>query len=71
MSCAYDVCVNAVFSSLSDKERKCIRLYIDGYKPREICSFLNLTPKQTDNALTRAKKTLKKKYNSRDYLKAK
>ena len=63
--------INAAFSSLSDKERKCIRLYIDGYKPREICSFLNLTPKQTDNALTRAKKTLKKKYNSRDYLKAK
>ena len=63
--------INAAFSSLSDMERKCIRLYIYGYKPREICSFLNLTPKQTDNALTRAKKTLKKKYNSRDYLKAK
>lgn len=63
--------INAAFSSLSDMEGKCIRLYIDGYKPHEICSFFNLKPKQVDNALTRAKKTLKKKYNSRDYLKAK
>ena len=58
--------INAAFSSLSDMERKCIRLYIDGFKQFEICSFLNLTPKQVDNSLTRAKKNLKKKYNSID-----
>lgn len=59
--------LNSAFRSLSDTERKCISLYVDGLKQREICKLLDLKPKQVDNALTRAKRVIKNKYNSKHY----
>ena len=55
--------LNSAFRSLSDRERKCISLYVDGLKQREICKLLDLKQKQVDNALTRAKRVIKNKYN--------
>ena len=62
--------LNSAFRSLSDTERKCISLYVDGLKQREICKLLDLKPKQVDNALTRAKRVIKNKYNLAHYLKS-
>ncbi|MGN1103899.1 MAG: sigma-70 family RNA polymerase sigma factor [Candidatus Coproplasma sp.] len=47
-------------SSLSDLELKAIELYVEGATMNEICSSLNVTYKQLDNALSRAKNKLKK-----------
>ena len=62
--------LNSAFRSLSDTERKCISMYVEGLKQREICKFLDLKPKQVDNALTRAKRVIKNKYNLAHYLKS-
>ena len=59
--------LNSAFRSLSDTERKCISLYVDGLKQREICKLLDLKQKQVDNALSRAKRVIKNKYNSKHY----
>lgn len=45
-------------SALSPLEYKAICMYIDGATMAEICSALNKTYKQTDNALVRAKHKL-------------
>ena len=57
--------LNSAFRSLSDIERKCISLYVEGLKQREICKLLDLKQKQVDNALSRAKRVIKNKYNSK------
>lgn len=47
-------------SSLSKLELKAIEMYVEGATMNEIATALNLTYKQLDNALTRAKRKLKK-----------
>ncbi|MGN0812994.1 MAG: sigma-70 family RNA polymerase sigma factor [Candidatus Coproplasma sp.] len=47
-------------SSLSKLELKAIEMYVEGATMNEIATSLNLTYKQLDNALSRAKNKLKK-----------
>lgn len=47
-------------SSLSKLELKAIEMYVEGATMNEIATALNITYKQLDNALTRAKRKLKK-----------
>ncbi len=50
-------------SSLSKLELKALEMYVDGATMNEIASALNLTYKQLDNALSRAKRKLKNRKN--------
>ena len=49
-------------SVLSDLEYKVIKMYVDGATMAEIVSSLQLTYKQVDNAVTRAKSKLRELY---------
>lgn len=49
-------------SSLSDLELKAIEMYVEGATMNEIALALNITYKQLDNALSRAKNKLKKNH---------
>lgn len=49
-----------IYPCMSDSEKNCIRLYIDGYSHKDIAQELSITPKQVDNAIQRACKKIKK-----------
>ena len=52
-------------ASLSKLELKAIEMYVEGATMHEIATALNITYKQLDNALTRAKRKLKNRNNLR------
>ena len=54
--CNFKKNIIALTFKLSEIERKCIMLYLKGFKQREIAQYLNLNARQVDNALLRAKK---------------
>ena len=54
--CNFKKYIIALTFKLSEIERKCIMLYLKGFKQREIAQYLNLNVRQVDNALLRAKK---------------
>ena len=54
--CNFKKYIIALTFKLSEIERKCIMLYLKGFKQREIAQYLNLNARQVDNALLRAKK---------------
>ena len=49
-----------IYPCMSDSEKSCIRLYMDGYSHKDIAQELSITPKQVDNAIQRACKKIKK-----------
>ena len=55
-----DVFEKKIYSCLSDAERKCIQLHLEGYSNIEKASILGITPKQADNALQRVYRKLRK-----------
>lgn len=55
-----DVFEEKIYSCLTDIERKCIQLHLEGYSNIEKASILDITPKQADNALQRAYRKLRK-----------
>jgi len=57
--------VREMKSVLSELEYSAIRMYIDGAKTSEIVSSLNITYKQADNAVMRAKNKLRTLYAKR------
>lgn len=46
-------------SLLSERERKVVKYFVQGYTYMDIASILNVTPKSVDNTLTRIKSKLK------------
>jgi len=57
----YNTLKNLIKSSLSEKEFKVLKLYLQGYSYKEISVRLDLTSKSIDNCLTRIKTKLKSK----------
>lgn len=55
-----DVFEEKIYSCLTDIERKCIQLHLEGYSNIEKASILDITPKQADNALQRTYRKLRK-----------
>lgn len=55
-----DIFEDKIYSCLSDIERKCIQLHLEGYSNIEKASMLNITSKQADNAIQRVYKKLRK-----------
>lgn len=56
--------IKAYINRMPKMQKRCIQLYLKGFKQSEICKITNLKKKQVDNALTRAKYTLKNKYKN-------
>ena len=50
---------NKLSSTLSDKEFKVFKLYLDGYSYKQISEKLSMPLKSVDNSLLRARKKLK------------
>lgn len=48
---------------LSEKERKVLYMYLNGFSTADIVKKLNISNKSADNALQRAKRKLKQHYN--------
>ena len=55
-----------VYPCMSEVEKNCIKLHIEGYRPKDIAQKLSITSKQVDNAFQRACK----KIRNNDYAKS-
>lgn len=59
----YEGLKTIIKNSLSEMERKVLRLYLQGYSYKEISNTLKISHKSIDNSLTRIKTKLKSKLN--------
>lgn len=55
--------ISLLSSKLSEKERKVLLLYLNGFSTTDMVKRLNINYKSVDNALQRAKRKLKQHYN--------
>ena len=61
----YEELLESIEGVLSKKEKEVFDLYLKGYSYTEIAKELNITPKQTDNAINRFKNKIKKFLNEK------